>query len=230
MGDDDLKDAEILASWRRNAEPWVEVVRSGAIESRREATDAAIVEAVLRCGPQSVLDVGCGEGWLARRLAGEGIRVVGIDAVEPLVDEARRAGGAEYHVLSYEAFGAQGLNERFDVVVCNFSLLGDRATEAALAGAARSLAPAGTLLVQTLHPAAAIGDEPYRDGWRSGSWRGFPAGMGDPAPWYFRTLGGWIRLLGRHGLVCVDLQEPVGKDPGKPLSLILVAQRRGGAW
>ena len=50
------------------------------------------------------LDVGCGEGWLARALGPLGIRVHGFDAVPQLIEAARRAGGGTFERLSYEAF------------------------------------------------------------------------------------------------------------------------------
>lgn len=65
---DPLSDAKILDAWRRNAAPWTAAVRGRQIESRRLMTDRAMVDAVLGRAPRSVLDLGCGEGWLARAL------------------------------------------------------------------------------------------------------------------------------------------------------------------
>jgi 2-polyprenyl-3-methyl-5-hydroxy-6-metoxy-1,4-benzoquinol methylase len=67
-------------SWVANAPAWVDAVRGQRIESRCLVTDAAIVEAVLDQQPSTVLDLGCGEGWLARALASHGIEVTGVDA------------------------------------------------------------------------------------------------------------------------------------------------------
>lgn len=212
----------IVRSWRSNAAPWVDAVREGKIASRRQATDAAIVAAVLARSPVSVLDVGCGEGWLTRALGVHGIDAVGFDVVPDLVEAARFAGGT-FHVLSYEAFAAGELNASVDVVVCNFSLFGADATGAVLRGAARSLRPGGAVVIQTLHPAAASADQPYRDGWREGSWTGFPASFVDPAPWYFRTIGSWVRLLTAEKFRVVDVVEPLG-PAGEPLSAIFVAE------
>ena len=39
----------------------------------------------------SILDVGCGEGWLARTLSSEGYNVTGVDASASLIDEAAKA-------------------------------------------------------------------------------------------------------------------------------------------
>ena len=85
-------DRKILDSWHANAGRWTAAVRSGAIASRRAGTDSAIVEAVARLRPDHVLDLGCGEGWLARRLRAEpGCRVTGADGSAELVRLAREA-------------------------------------------------------------------------------------------------------------------------------------------
>src|SRR5579863_7035223 len=96
--DDRLYDTRILNSWHTNAAPWTSSVRQGRIESRRLITDRAVVEAVLARKPATVLDVGCGEGWLARALSRHGIRVTGVDAVPALIEQAQRAGGALFRV------------------------------------------------------------------------------------------------------------------------------------
>src|SRR5579863_3493975 len=66
-------DARIIASWLVNATPWTGAVRGRRIESRRLVTDQAVCEAVIGRSPATVLDVGCGEGWLARALSRHGI-------------------------------------------------------------------------------------------------------------------------------------------------------------
>lgn len=66
-------------SWRANALAWTRAVRESRIESRRLATDRAIIEAVLARQPERVLDLGCGEGWLCRALAGAAASVAEAD-------------------------------------------------------------------------------------------------------------------------------------------------------
>jgi hypothetical protein len=108
---------QINRSWNANAKPWARAIQTGSIQSRTLVTDRAIIEAVSSMAPRRVLDVGCGEGWLARALSARGMTVTGVDAV----------------------------------------------------------AAGGYLIVQTLHPLAACGDNPYRDGWSAGNWLGFGA-------------------------------------------------------
>ncbi|HEY3808320.1 MAG TPA: methyltransferase domain-containing protein [Steroidobacteraceae bacterium] len=222
--DDHRYDARILDSWHANAEPWTSTVRQGQIESRRLVTDRAIVEAVLSRHPTSVLDVGCGEGWLARALSRQGIRVTGLDAVPALVEQAKRAGGAEFRVASYEQIASGEVRAEADLVACNFALFGKHSVEGLLRALPGLLRANGSLVVQTLHPLTACGDAPYRDGWREGSWAGFDPAFTDPAPWYFRTLESWVRLLRWHGLRLLDMIEPLHPLSQRPASVIFVAQ------
>lgn len=220
---DPLSDAKIIESWHNNAGPWTDAVRAGAIASRKLCTDNAIVDAVLGCAPCSVIDIGCGEGWLVRALAARGVAALGIDAIAALVERAQQLGGGQFHTLSYAELAQGKLAERTDVLVCNFSLLGEQSV-ADVFGAAPSLLNAGgSFIVQTLHPLVACGDQPYRDGWRHGSWDGFSSDFTDPAPWYFRTLESWVALFARNGLCLRELREPLHPATGRPASIIFIA-------
>jgi 2-polyprenyl-3-methyl-5-hydroxy-6-metoxy-1,4-benzoquinol methylase len=216
-------DARVLASWQRNAAPWTAAVRNGEIQSRKLATDQAIVAAVLARAPRTVLDIGCGEGWLARALAAHGMAVTGVDAIPTLIEQARAAGGGDFRVATYEEIAAGALSVRVDVAVSNFALIGKEAVDGLVAAIPALLNPGGALIVQTLHPVFANGDAPYEEGWRAGSWAGFSADFSDPAPWYFRTIGGWIDLFSRSGLRLLALHEPLHPVTRQPLSAIFVA-------
>jgi 2-polyprenyl-3-methyl-5-hydroxy-6-metoxy-1,4-benzoquinol methylase len=221
----DQDEAKILHSWHRNADAWAHVVREELIESRRLITDQAIVDAVLDTRPASVLDVGCGEGWLVRALSAHGIQAMGVDAVPTLIERARAAGG-QFEVASYADIIAGKLPLRADVVVCNFSLLGKASVERLLAALPSLLETHGRLIVQTVHPLIACGELPYADGWRLESWTGLRAAFPEPAPWYFRTLASWIALFGATGWHLRELREPMHPETTLPASAIFIAQPR----
>lgn len=215
-------DAKIIDSWERNTDPWTDAVRGGEIESRTLVTNAAIVDAVRSRAPTTGLDIGCGEGWLVRAL--DGITMVGVDVSGGLIEQARKAGGGDFRVLSYQAIALGQLDLKLDVAVCNFSLLGKESVEGLLRAVPALLSPGGALIVQTIHPLAGCGDAPYVDGWRKGSWAGFSERFTDAPPWYFRTLESWVRLFDDSGLRVRELREPVNPKTGKPASLILIAE------
>jgi SAM-dependent methyltransferase len=224
MSIDPLSDAKILDSWHTNATPWTAAVREQRIESRKLVTDRAIVDAVMARQPDSVLDIGCGEGWLTRALVGRGVKqAIGVDAIPALIDQARAAGGGEFRVASYEDIAMGALELTVDVAVANFALIGKDAVDALILTAPTLLRPGGALVIQTLHPVVAGGDLPYKDGWRTGSWAGFSSDFSDPAPWYFRTLESWVDLIARSGLRLVEMREPIHPTSNKPASVIFIA-------
>jgi SAM-dependent methyltransferase len=216
-------------SWTHGAKtphPWIHAVRSGAIASRRLVTDGAIVSAIRRLQPATVLDIGCGEGWLARELAAANIAVHGIDVVPELVAAAQAAGGGTFEVMSYEAFAAGAAVNIAELAVCNFSLLGAAATRGVIRRLAAWWPAHGALLIQTLHPAFALAKPLRREGWTAGSWAGCDNSFGRAAPWYSRTLDGWTALLAEEGFQLRRIQELVHPQTGVPCSIILEAAVR----
>ncbi|HKK06427.1 MAG TPA: class I SAM-dependent methyltransferase [Gammaproteobacteria bacterium] len=224
MNGERFSDSAVLRSWTKNAAAWVEAVRERQIESRRAATDAAIVDAVLSRAPRSVLDIGCGEGWLARELANHRIRVTGVDAVPELVQTAQTAGGGHFLLMPYDRLSVATVGTAVDVAVANFSLLGKESTEAVFRAIPGLLNPSGAFMIQTLHPFFACGDMPYRDGWREATWQGFETDFAAPAPWYFRTMESWIGMFGENGLTVREVREPVHPQTRQPASVIFVVE------
>lgn len=218
----DDKEQAIVDAWHGNAAPWTRAVRGQAIESRKLVTDDAIVRAVLAQAPHRVLDIGCGEGWLAHRLSRAGLQVTGVDTVPELVAAACAQGG-DFRELSYAQLAAGILSERFDAVICNFSLLGKASVDDLLKAVPAMLQPGGVLLIQTLHPLA-DSSAPYLDGWRDGSWVGCGDGFGQAAPWYFRTLAGWQASFAAAGLCISSLDEPLHPHTGRPASIVFIVK------
>lgn len=226
MSIDPLSDEKVLHSWNVNALPWTSAVREERIQSRKLVTNAAIIDAVLSRAPKSVLDVGCGEGWLCRALNENGIETLGVDAIPALITRAKELGG-NFQVASYEDIAAGHLKGRFDLVVSNFALIGKESVDNLVAKIPELLNPGGSFVVQTMHPVIAGGDEPYVDGWRPGTWTGFSSDFSDPAPWYFRTIETWVKLFRDSGWKGVEIREPLHPETGKPASIVFLAKVQG---
>lgn len=212
----------IARSWNANAGAWTAAVRGGTIPSRTLGTDAAIVDAVVALRPRRVLDVGCGEGWLARALSERGIEVTGIDGSPALVESARASGGGTFHVCDFASLATapELLGERYDAIVCNFALLAEDIAPILLT-LSGYLTPTGSLVIQTVHPWIARGEGGYEDGWRTETFAGMGAGFVEPMPWYYRTLESWIGVLGGSGFRINGLREPRHPQTGDPLSLLI---------
>jgi hypothetical protein len=147
-----------------------------------------------------------------------------VDGSEALIRRARELGGGEFVVAGYPELARNPAvaGGSYDAVVCNFALLGEEIAELLLALRGR-LSAEGRLLIQTVHPWSALGDEPYRDGWRTEGWGGFAGRFAESMPWFYRTLESWVQCLGEAGLVMEELREPLHPASGRPLSLLMVA-------
>lgn len=215
--------ARLIASWSGNAAAWTDAVRENRIASRREVTDAAIVEAVRRASPRRLLDVGCGEGWLCRALQPLCDEIVGVDVSPELIEAAHALGGADFHCVDYARLidSPTVVGTDFDTFVCNFSLLDDRVSEL-LSALARIATTDASLLIQTLHPWRV--DPPYADGWRTENFTSFGEAGWQPMPWYSRTLSSWVDALSA-GWRLLSIEEPRAATAKEPASLLITACR-----
>jgi SAM-dependent methyltransferase len=100
-----------------------------------------------------VLDLACGHGRIANRLAVRGARVTGLDATPLFLEHARRDAEERGVEVEYVEGDMRELpwTERFDRVVCWFTSFGyfdDEANRQVLDGARRVLRPGGAFLIE----------------------------------------------------------------------------------
>jgi 2-polyprenyl-3-methyl-5-hydroxy-6-metoxy-1,4-benzoquinol methylase len=218
----DNRERQIQQSWEANADGWTQAIWHQQIESRRLATDEAILQAVLHYQPQRVLDVGCGEGWLTRAIADRGVEVIGVDGSQALINRACERGGS-FAMLTYEQIisDPRTLGQPYDAIVCNFSLLGEEIGYL-LRALRKIMLPGGHLFIQTVHPFTACQELPYIDGWRTETFDSFGGTFPLPMPWYFRTVSSWFKQLSEANWTVQAFEEPMHPDTKRPLSLLLI--------
>ncbi|MCA8941758.1 MAG: methyltransferase domain-containing protein [Planctomycetes bacterium] len=103
-----------------------------------------------------VLDLACGHGRIANRLAGFGADVVGIDRCETFLDKARSDATARGVEVEFRSGDMRALDARseFDVVVSWFTSFGyhdDDTCRDILRRIHAALRPGGRLLIETLN-------------------------------------------------------------------------------
>lgn len=219
------KERQLEKSWIANAEAWTQSVRQNQIESRKLSTDQAVMDEIVSFNPRKVMDVGSGEGWLARALHSRGMEIVGIEGSGELVQVAQAAGGGSFHQLSYADFcqNPAQFGTDFDLAVCNFSLLSEEITEL-LQALSMILTAHGVIVIHTLHPYNLAAEDRYEIGWREESFTGMGEGYKAAMPWYYRTMSAWLGELPKAGLELVRCTEPIHPHTGKPLSLLITAK------
>jgi 2-polyprenyl-3-methyl-5-hydroxy-6-metoxy-1,4-benzoquinol methylase len=226
--------AQTQAIWERNAPWWDEQVGEGdafQMELVRPAT-----ERLLEARPgQYVLDLACGNGGFARRLAALGCRVLACDFSPPFLERARcrttaQAERIEYRLVDLTDRGQLlGLGARqFDAAVCGMALMDMAAINPLLEGLAVLLKPGGRFVFSVLHPCfntsgcALVAEREDREGELrtthavkvSGYLSLEPAkGVGipgQPVPHYYfhRPLSVLFSACFRAGFVLTGLEEP----------------------
>jgi 2-polyprenyl-3-methyl-5-hydroxy-6-metoxy-1,4-benzoquinol methylase len=218
-----FSDKNIVSSWKSNAKPWIQAIDSNQIESRNLVTNKAIINTINQLPGKSILDIGCGEGWLLAELASLGLNASGLDVVPELLEKAKINTNAKLYMMDYEDITSQSFGHRFDIIVCNFSLIGNESVQHIFNIIPKLLNQGGHFVVQTLHPKASCGKAPYEDGWREGSWVGFNEYFCDPPPWYFRTIESWSTLFYEANLASIEMIEPVHPKTEELVSIIIKA-------
>lgn len=220
-------------AWEREADNWIAWARTPGHDAYWLYRDA-FFELVPRAG-QATLEIGCGEGRVARDLAARGHRITGLDASPTLVAAARQAHPDGTYIVG-DAADLPFPAESFDLVVAYNSLMDIQDMPGALREAARVLAPTGRLCVCVTHPMAEAGRFAARDANAQFVIEG--SYLNDQHPWYdqqtfnrgglqmtFRSyrhsLEQYTRALERARLVIEALREPpvpateVERDPAE---------------
>jgi len=142
-------------SWEFQAEDWLSWTRTPGHDSYWYFRDL-FFDAIVPAAGRLTLEVGCGEGRVARDLARLGHTVVALDLSPTLVARAAAADPAGRYLLA-DAAALPFPDGTFDAVVAYNSLMDVDDMPATVAEAARVLAPGRPLCVCVTHPTADAG-------------------------------------------------------------------------
>lgn len=204
--------------WERHAAWWQEEFTAGA-DAEYEDQILPLAAEHLR-GAAAVLDIGTGEGQVARLAYRTGARrVVGVDPTWGQISEAgRRAGGPVYASGAAEALPFPDAS--FDAVLAVLVFEHIEGYREAISEVARVLRPAGRFLFFLNHPLLQtpnsgwiddhILDEQY---WRIGPYLVEDTSMQEVAqgielPFVHRPLSRYVNTMAEAGLFVVAMEEP----------------------
>jgi ubiquinone/menaquinone biosynthesis C-methylase UbiE len=139
-----------MSEWEQEAENWVRWARVPGHDACWYVRDQFFRHIVAPPG-RVTLDLGCGEGRVARDLRERGHRVVALDASPTLLRHAREADSAAEYVVA-DAAALPFPSEAFDLVVGYNSLMDVADMPRSVEEAARVLEPGGRLCTSVTHP------------------------------------------------------------------------------
>lgn len=213
--------AEVRAFWNEVAEGWRLQVGQDGDANRRHCSDPVLWELLGDVQGRRVLDAGCGTGYLTRKLAEAGARVVGVDLSDRMVALARES----YPDLTFRADSVERLDTvgdaEFHTVVANYVLMDTPHLSEALRSFHRVLVDDGAAVVVFSHPCFPQGrrsesadgsevsytwDSPYFEEGRrvDPPWGHFEREF----IWFHRPLSAYWRAFRDAGFVVDRFEEP----------------------
>jgi ubiquinone/menaquinone biosynthesis C-methylase UbiE len=143
------------SGYSENANFWVKIIRGRLDRYRSELTDRAVLDSIGPADGLTILDAGCGEGYLSRILAHEGAETIGVDACADLIKSAQDLAAEAGLPINYNVGTVDSLplcDSQCDVVVCNHLVNDLQDIEVPFREFARVTRKGGRLVILMLHP------------------------------------------------------------------------------
>lgn len=226
------------SSWKKVAPDYIACLRGGPKVSRDTLRYKVLLPTLFEIlgdlKGQTVLDAGCGEGYVTRQMVDRGAReVVGVDILEEMIKEARRNNRGYEDKVSYIVTDLRTTLpfkrvRWFDVVLLNMVLHNVDDADAVFQNLRGVLRAGSRLVLSILHPCfefeqghrqrlhqldSGEGEMVFEVTQAYSKPHHFPRGCfwsdRKKLRHYHRPLEYYLNLLGQHGFSCDGVREPL---------------------
>jgi ubiquinone/menaquinone biosynthesis C-methylase UbiE len=226
-----ISDEQISQAWDKLADKWSSSYMEYGDFNRQYIIDPAIFRLIGTVKGLSILDAGCGGGYLCRLLAKKGAKMIGVDISKRFIEIAKQKDKEAPLGIAYYPGTLSNLsifkNEAFDMVISNLALMDVLDLKKAITELFRVLKEKGKLIFSIMHPCFS---SPPVHGWvripqdsqRKEDWiywkvdRYFDRSMEIwqyrdwPSTFSFhRPLSDYIKMLMESGFTITDFEEPI---------------------
>ncbi len=217
MGDifNEMKSDEDIQDWNRNASHYSEIIESRGDRCFPEIKDR-FWELIGDPNGLSVLDLGCGQGWLTKELHDRSASVIGIDGSNILIGRAKSL----YPDLDFVVYdlsqGLPNLGRKFDIVISHMVVMDILEIELLFSAVSSVLNKSGKFIISLPHPCF-FNQKSHRDE-KTGEYFKKLRGYLNPDVWridsfgghnhYHRSLTAYFTALSNAGLMVSSFYEP----------------------
>jgi SAM-dependent methyltransferase len=200
-------------AWDDNAADWVRWARSPELDHAFWRLNLPAMLDLLPAPRGATLDVGCGEGRLARELKRRGYEVVGLESSPALADAAREA-DPELTVHLADAAAMPLPDGGFELAVASLSLMNMDDMPAVVREVARVLKGGGRFCFSVLHPVNTWGDAETRSYFEAAEYEERIEEPGGAMTFHdtHRPLSAYFDALAAAGFAVEALREPTPGD------------------
>jgi ubiquinone/menaquinone biosynthesis C-methylase UbiE len=219
--------------WDKHAKVWHNYVGDEGDSNRRFNSDPFLWNFSGEIEGKTILDAGCGTGYLVRKLiAKKAQRVIGIDFSPEMIkiaSEQTRAKYANNEIFEFHVDSCTTLStiedNSIDLIISNYVLMDLDDLEGAIKNFYRVLHEGGTVVIVILHPCFPLDRATLdKNGHVTFKWENsyFDNYQNIEEPWgnytdifisYHRPLSYYWKQFKKHGFTIEDFDEPVVTDP-----------------
>ncbi|PIS38664.1 MAG: hypothetical protein COT34_02435 [Candidatus Nealsonbacteria bacterium CG08_land_8_20_14_0_20_43_11] len=208
--------------WQKNADFWIKIIRNNLDPFRSLVTNKAVLDPFSKEKGQKILDAGCGEGYLCRKLAKRGQQMFGLDFNLQLIKAAKQLEtekplGIKYFVADIRKTGFPA--SFFDGIISHQTIHEIENPEKALREFYRLLKSGGKLIVLFLHPCFDFGSEEVKNTPLSVMYFQktkikkcfyLVGGIKSPSSYFYLHLflSQWFNLFTKAGFQIAKIEEP----------------------